>query len=41
MRISFKRNDILNYTQGKTTFCILVFGRDVLKLEALREKYEQ
>lgn len=39
MGILFKRNDIPNYTLGKTAFRIFVFGRDVLKLEEFKRKY--
>lgn len=37
--ITFERNDIPNYIQGKYAYRIFVFGKDVLKLSSFRKKY--
>lgn len=37
--IQFKRNDIPNFSQGKTAYRIFVFGKDVLKVNFLKQKY--
>lgn len=39
MNIAFERNDVPNYSQGKTAYRIFVFGRDVKKLTGFKEKY--
>lgn len=31
--IEYVRNDVLNYSQGRTLYRLFVFGRDILKLE--------
>lgn len=37
--IGFERNDIPNYSQGRTAYRIFVFGRDVAKLTEFMKKY--
>lgn len=37
--ISFSRNDIPNFSEGKTAYRIFVFGRDILLLDAYKKKY--
>ena len=37
--ISFERNDVPNYSQGRNAYRIFVFGRDVLKLAEFIKKY--
>ena len=37
--ISYTRNDIPNYSKGKTAYRIFVFGRDVLLLNEYKKKY--
>lgn len=37
--IMFERNDIPNYSQGKTAYRIFVFGRDIEKLVDFKKKY--
>lgn len=37
--IGFERNDIPNYSQGRTAYRIFVFGRDVVKLIEFKKKY--
>lgn len=39
--ISFERNDIPNYSQGRSAYRIFVFGRDVLKLAEFTKKYDR
>ena len=39
MNIAFERNDIPNYSQGKTAYRIFVFGKDIKKLTEFIEKY--
>lgn len=37
--ISFERNDVPNYSQGKNAYRIFVFGKDYLKLAEFTKKY--
>lgn len=37
--IGFERNDIPNYSGGRTAYRIFVFGRDVVKLTEFKKKY--
>lgn len=37
--VGFERNDIPNYSQGRTAYRIFVFGRDVEKLTEFKKKY--
>ncbi|MDC6141564.1 hypothetical protein PO869_16550, partial [[Ruminococcus] gnavus] len=37
--ISFERNDVPNYLQGKNAYRIFVFGKDYLKLEEFTKRY--
>ncbi|MBR5596000.1 MAG: hypothetical protein IKW30_01160 [Lachnospiraceae bacterium] len=37
--IVFERNDIPNYSQGRTAYRIFVFGRDVVKLAEFKKRY--
>ena len=37
--ISFERNDVPNYSQGKNVYRIFVFGKDYLKLAEFTKKY--
>ena len=37
--ILFERNDVPNYSQGKTAYRIFVFGRDVVKLAEFKKRY--
>lgn len=37
--ISFERNDVPNYLQGKNAYRIFVFGKDYLKLTEFAKKY--
>lgn len=39
MNISFKRNDIPNYREGKCAYRIFVFGKDILLLSGFKKKY--
>ena len=37
--IIFERNDVPNYSQGRTAYRIFVFGRDVEKLAEFKKRY--
>ena len=37
--IVFERNDVPNYSQGRTAYRIFVFGRDVEKLDEFKKRY--
>lgn len=37
--ISFERNDVPNYSQGRNAYRIFVFGKDYLKLAEFTKKY--